>query len=77
MSEPAISKREIAQFIKDVTDGDMDAGDGISQSVLAANMMWSLWDTLGESDTDPDISDEEAEEILSQMPLDYDDVAGG
>ena len=74
-----ISKQDVAKFVVDATEGKTEPGEGIASGVAGANVVWSVWTALGEAQTDAEgeISESEADQILSQMPLEYDDVSGG
>jgi thiamine kinase-like enzyme len=70
-----ITKQDVARFVLQTAEGNTDAGDGIAQRVMAANVVWSIWTTLGEEETESEISDEKADEIIEKLPLSFDDVA--
>lgn len=70
-----ITKQDVARFVLETTEGNTDAGEGIAQRVMAANILWSVWTTIGDNETENEISDERAEAVIEQLPLEYDDVA--
>jgi hypothetical protein len=72
MSSPNdIDKRDLAQMVMSMKDNDSTA-----QSVLIQNVVHSLWDSYGTVETDPDISDDDAEQILSELPVTYESESG-
>lgn len=74
-----ISKQDVAKFVVDATEGKTEPGDGIAAGVAGVNVVWSVWTALGEERTDAEseISESEADRILSQLPLEYEDVPDG
>ena len=69
--EGEITKRDLAMVIKEFKQEEATA-----KKQMAANLYGSVWDTLGTEATDPDISEAEAEEILSNYPYDGDIATG-
>jgi len=43
---------------------------------MMANVLGSVWEAIGEPETDPDISDAEAEALLSAFPINGDVTTG-
>lgn len=76
MSEKGVmSKRDVAQLVKDLKEEDMEPGSGIAQRVMGANVVWSVWNQIGPIETKPEVSEEEADELLAELPISYEDVA--
>lgn len=71
--EGVITKLDVAQLLKDLKEEDLEPGDGIAQRQLLVNTTWSVWDQLGAVETNPSVSEEEADELLEEMPVSFDD----
>jgi len=65
-----ITKRDIAQFIKETAADD---GEMTPYNRAAASTAWAIWDSIGKEDVDYDLSQEDADRILSQFPLKQDE----
>ena len=66
----AITKQDIAQFIKETHDRDSEL---TAYERAAASTAWAIWDSIAEQNIDHDLTEEEAERILSQFPLGQDE----
>lgn len=72
--EDMITKRDVAKLIKDAKNADLEPGDGIAQRVAMVNVVWSVWGQVGAVETEAEISEAEAQELIEEMPLSYEDV---
>lgn len=74
MSEKGtMTKKDVAQMVKDLKEEDMEPGSGIAQRVMGVNVVWSVWNQIGPVETDPDVSTEEADELLAELPISYEE----
>jgi len=66
-----ITKRDLAMMVKIYKQDDITP-----QTQMAANMIGTVWEAVGADATDPELSEAEADEILSQFPYDGDIETG-
>jgi hypothetical protein len=72
MSEQGeIDKCDLAQMVLTARENESTA-----HSVAMQNIAYALWDSYGTVETTPDVSEQEAERILAELPVDYDEMSG-
>lgn len=72
--EIRLTKRELAQMVADIREqGEDSVGGSVARQVAQINIVWSFYDSLlGQELDEPDLTQEEAEKILSELPTTYD-----
>lgn len=66
-----VSKEDFAAFLRDLKREDCTA-----ERLMMANVLGSVWEAIGDPETDPDIGPAEADILLSEFPVEGDVKTG-
>ena len=61
-----ISKTDLAAYVQKITQQPPNA-----QRVMMVNIVFSFWDAIATDDVETDLTEEQADEILSKLPAEY------